>query len=511
VTAPSQTPPGTVYLVGGGPGDPGLLTLRGKECLALADVVLYDGLVNPLLLLHTSARCERTSRMEGDGGRRLDQAAINAELIAAAKQGKTVVRLKGGDPFLFGRGSEEAAALAAEGIPFEVIPGVTAAMAGGEYAGFSLTHRDMASAVAFVTGHEDPLKSAHPLDYAALAKFPGTLVFYMGLHRLPAIVEALVNEGMPATTPAAVICRASRPTQRTITATLATLAEEVAKAHLAPPSLIIVGECVTQRERIAWFEEKPLFGLRIGITRPEGHSEETINRCLSLGAEPVLMPAIDIQPLEDFTEVDATLTRLHDFDWLVFTSANGVRAFFDRLWSSGGDARRLANVQIACIGPATEQALEPYHLRADLVPETYRAEELAAALAPHVAHKKVLWARATRGRDVLPTELTKAGAEVTLLPVYQNIDRDSFSNEIIERIAEGSLDWIGLSSPSIARSLSELWPKADRHQLGSTIRLAAISPVTADAATECNLPIAATAESYTWEGIFTAIKQAALA
>jgi uroporphyrinogen III methyltransferase/synthase len=516
---------GIVYLVGAGPGDPGLLTLRGRECLAAADLVLYDGLANPLLLRWTRGECVRTSRIRGEHGGRVEQDDVNARLIAAAREGKTVVRLKGGDPFLFGRGSEEAAALAEAGIPLEVVPGVTAAIAAGEYAGISFTHRRLSSAVAFVTGHEDPAKDDLHLDYAALARFPGTLVFYMGLHRLRTIAAALLDAGMPPATPAAVVCSASLPAQRTVVATLATLADAAEAAKLRPPSLIVVGDCVRQREQIAWFERRPLFGLRVGITRPEevrsqevrgrrsevgGRREETgleatIARCLELGAEPVLMPLIEVRPVEDWSEVDTAISRLSGFDWLVFTSANGVRALLGRLWEIGGDARRLAGLKLACIGPATAEALAAWQVRADLVPGSYRAEDLAAELAPHVEGQRVLWARASRGRDVLPDALADAGATVEQVVVYDNVDAEQLPESVAADIAAGRLDWIGLSSPSIARRLAALWPQEFRKRLGREVKLAAISPVTAAAAEGAGLPVAVTAQVYTWDGLFDAI------
>ncbi|HEX6986759.1 MAG TPA: uroporphyrinogen-III C-methyltransferase, partial [Planctomycetaceae bacterium] len=409
----SDTPlPGTVYLVGAGPGDPGLLTLRGRQCLEAADVVLYDGLVSPLLLRHTKATCERTSRAASPGGKRLDQEEINARLIAAAKAGKTVVRLKGGDPFLFGRGSEEAAALAAAGVPFEVVPGVTAAIAAATYAGLSLTHRELASSVAFVTGHEDPSKPDAALDYAALARFPGTLVFYMGLHRLGRIATALIEAGKSPATPACVISRATTPHQRTVDGPLSELPALAQAAGLHAPSLIVVGECVRQREAIAWFERRPLLGKRVGVTRPEHQADGAIERLFALGAEPVLMPLLEIRPPEDWSAVDAAINRLHEFRWLVFTSANGVEHFLSRLWERGDDLRRLSGLYLAAIGPATAAKLEEYRLRADVVPDEYRAEGLVEALRSSVAGQRVLWAGADRGRDVLPEGLAAAGAEV---------------------------------------------------------------------------------------------------
>jgi uroporphyrinogen III methyltransferase/synthase len=320
--------------------------------------------------------------------------------------------------------------------------------------------------------------------------------------------------------------------QRTVTATLGTIADAAAQAGLKPPSLIVIGRCVQQRERIAWFEQRPLFGLRIGITRPrelifsnlgsgsvsptDSHSsggglEATIARCLAWGAEPVLMPAIEVAPLSDPSPIDALLARLADFDWLVFTSANGVRAFWDRLWTGGGDGRRLHGLKIACIGPGTAAALRDCHLRADLVPSAYRAEELAEALAPLTAGQRVLWVRASRGREVLPRRLRDAGASVEELVVYEHRDVEAFSLEVQGRLARGELDWIGLSSPSIAANVARLVSNSPRPENERVPRFAAISPVTAAAAREAGLTIDAIAQTYTWEGLLEAIARAARA
>ncbi|MCA9030085.1 MAG: uroporphyrinogen-III C-methyltransferase, partial [Planctomycetaceae bacterium] len=416
------TKPGKVYLVGAGPGDPGLMTLKGQECLGKADVVLYDGLVNPLHLRHAHVAAERTCRMEGPQGRSLNQEEINERLVAEALAGNCVVRLKGGDPFIFGRGSEEAAALAAAGIPYEVVPGITAATAASAYAGISLTHRNHASAVAFVTGHEDPDKVESALDYHELAKFPGTLVFYMGMHRLPRIVDALAECGKPASTPVAVICRGAQPQQRVVTGTLLDIETKVSEAGLRPPSLIVVGDCVLQRDTINWFESKPLFGRRIGITRPSDQSDAVVRQVIELGGEPISMPIISTRPVQDWTLVDTVIKRISEFDWVVFTSVNGVSGFFDRLWKMGLDARVLSTAKFATIGEATAQRLSEYRIHADLVPDTFRAEALAAALVPHVANKRVLWVRANRGRDVLPNVLTEAGAHFEECVAYEHVD-----------------------------------------------------------------------------------------
>ncbi|MFN0051021.1 MAG: uroporphyrinogen-III C-methyltransferase [Planctomycetales bacterium] len=499
---------GKVYLVGAGPGDPGLLTLQGREVLARADLVLYDGLVNPLLLVHTQARAVRTCRSAAPGQPRLDQHEINAQLVAAARAGLTVVRLKGGDPFIFGRGAEEAVALAAAGIEFEIVPGVTAAVAASAYAGIPLTHRDCSSAVALITGHEDPAKPESALDYDALARFPGTLVFYMGLHRLPTIAQRLIEHGKPADSPTAVICRGTTPAQQTVTAPLSQIAHAARQNHLHAPSVIIVGECVRQRELIGWFEQRPLFGRRIAITRPIDQSRSIIDRLYALGAQPVLLPTIQILPPEEWTAIDQTLSRLSEYDWIVFTSVNGVRFLLDRLWRSGGDARRLRKARLAAIGDGTAQALEEFHLHADLIPEAHRAEGLAAALAPQVVGRRVLWARANRGRDVLPRELRAAGATLDELVVYRNVDVTQLEPQTQALLDAGEVDWITLSSPSTVRALASLLPAEVAARLGTSIRLASISPVTSAAASDLGWPIAAEATTHSWEGLLQGIIQA---
>ena len=498
---------GKVFLVGAGPGDPGLLTLRGRDVLACADLVLYDGLANPLLLRLTDCPCERTARTQVGGGRIVLQQEINERLIREARSGKTVVRLKGGDPYVFGRGSEEVAALEAADIPFEVIPGITAATAAGEYAGFSFTHRDIASAVAFVTGHEDPSRDAPRLDYAALASFPGTLVFYMGLGRVQDICTRLIGEGKPEDTSAAVVCQASLPQQQVVTSTLAELPAAVAASDLRPPSLIVVGECVDLRRACSWFEQGPLFGQRIGMTRPNHQSDDIAGRIVTLSGQPVMMPLIEIRAIDEEQAATANevLARLDNYQWLIFTSVNGVVAFFDRLWQTGRDVRRIGHLQIAVIGSATAVALAARGLRAEIVPDLFRAEALAKSLSPHVDGQRVLWARASRGRDVLPLALTAAGATVDEVVVYRNDDVEQFDADIVDLIRSDALDWVGLSSPSIARQFAKLLTV---HQISPQLlrtRIGTISPVTSDAAKAAGLSVAVEATTYTWDGIIDAI------
>lgn len=500
--------PGAVYLVGAGPGDPGLITVRGLELLRQAEYVLYDGLVNPLLLRHAHARAERTARVDGEAGRVLKQDEINRKLIEAARAGLRVVRLKGGDPYIFGRGSEEAIALTEAGIPFEVVPGVTAATAAAVYSGLSLTHRDHASAVALVTGHEDPAKPETMLDYAALAAFPGTLVFYMGLHRLPTITASLTSQGKSPDTPAVVISRATTPHQRVVEGTLANIAERAKSAGLQAPSLSIVGDCATIRARAAWFEHRPLLGQSIAITRPEEQVDSVIWQAVSLGAVPVVASCIDVSPIDDWSAVDQEFTQLSRIEWLVFTSVNGVEAFLRRLWNLGGDARRLAHVRIAAIGPATAAAMVPFGFRADVVPAEHRAEALAEAMIQAgVANSTVLWARASRGRDVLPQRLAAAGATVRELVVYKNIDVDEPPQELKRRIASRDLNWIAVSSPSIARNIGRWFASELSEPRSHRPNVAVISPVTAAACEEAGVPVDVVAKTYTWDGLFDAMSE----
>ena len=503
----STTNTGKVFLVGAGPGDPGLITVRGAECLAQADLVLYDGLVNPLILGLTQGVCERTARTRRDNVAIVPQSEINARLIGEALAGRTVVRLKGGDPFIFGRGGEEAAALEAAGIPFEVIPGVTAATGAGEYAGFSFTHRELSSAVAFVTGHEDPARAESRLNYRALAVFPGTLVFYMGLGRLVEICEQLQIAGMSQSMPAAIVCQATLPSQQVVEGTLKTLPALAAAGNLKPPSLIIIGECVSQRKKLSWFEGLPLFGVSIGVTRPEEQAEDVALKIIRAGGEPVLMPMIEVGPVNKHseTEIARVLRQLARFHWLVFTSVNGVSEFFRHLHSAGLDTRSLGNAKVAAIGPGTAEKLQHFGITADVVPPEYRAESLAKALEKHVRGKSVLWVRASRGRDVLPRMLTDVGAIFAQLVVYENRDAERFSAEVERRLNAGTLDWIGLSSPSIARRFAQLLRSSRQPAENLKTRIATISPVTSAAAREAGLTVAAEATTYTWDGILQAI------
>lgn len=504
---------GKVYLVGAGPGDPRLVTLRAVECLQQADLVLYDGLVNPLILRHTNGVIERTARARRDKTNVVPQEDVIARLVDEAKSGKTVVRLKGGDPFIFGRGGEEATALAEHRIPYEVVPGITAATAASEYAGIPLTDRRFASQVLFLTGHEDPAKTEAKIDYEQLARFEGTIVIYMGLPRLADVTSRLIAAGMDATKSAAIVSKATLPQQQAVYATLENIVDKAGHANIEPPSLVIIGQCVEMHSALNWFERLPLFGLNIGITRPSHQAEPQIQNAIELGARPVLIPMIEIEQRSNEEKIQATLNQLENYRWIVFTSRNGVDGFISHLENSGKDLRALANCRIASIGSSTAEVLQSYHLKPDLIPDDYRSESLAETLIERIRNEplgiqRVLWPRANRGRDVLPDQLREAGIELDELVVYEHIDATEFSMETNQLIDNGELHWVGLSSPAIARIFASLLTEAQKEKIGQEIKLASISPVTTAAAEEVGLRISAEAPVYTWDGIFEAIIKA---
>jgi uroporphyrinogen III methyltransferase / synthase len=403
---------GIVYLVGAGPGDPGLMTRRALELIASADVVLYDRLIPPGALDGASPGAELRYVGKEPGQPAVEQDEINAQLVELGQAGKRVVRLKGGDPFVFGRGGEEAEALAEAGVRFEVVPGVTAGVAAPAYAGIPVTHRDASSAVAFVTGHEDPSKDGSALDWEALARFPGTLVFYMGIKNLPLIAERLMAAGRAGSEPAAVVARGTLAGQATVDGTLADIAERVESAALRPPAITVVGPVAGLRETLAWVEQRPLQGEVVAVTRARAQAGELADRLRELGAEVVEAPAIRIEPLP------VTLPPpTHDL--VCFTSPNGVYLFFAALH---GDARALAGARIAAIGPGTAAALHAHGVEPDVVPERSVAEALLESLAQEsLAGKRVLLARAASARDVLPDGLRERGAEVDVVALYETV------------------------------------------------------------------------------------------
>ncbi|MCS6305109.1 MAG: uroporphyrinogen-III C-methyltransferase [Nitrospira sp.] len=482
---------GKVYLVGAGPGDPGLLTLRGKECLEQADVVLYDYLANPILLAHAQDRAERIYVGRRGKGKYPEQETINRLLIDRANGGDVVVRLKGGDPFVFGRGGEEAEALALAGIEFEVVPGVTAAVAAPAYAGIPVTHRTLASALTIVTGHEDPEKPSTALDWSRLAANQGTVVFLMGMKNLSTIVATLMAEGRSGATPVAIIRWGTRVSQQTVIGTLADIADKADAAQMEPPTVIVVGEVVRLRPKLNWFERRPLFGKRVLMTRAKDQAGELAARLAGYGAEPVEAPTIKIVPPLDWGPVDQAISEIGTYDWIVFTSVNGVSRFMTRLSTRGFDSRCLAGRRLCCIGPRTAQELEKFGVRADVVPAEYQAEGVLATLNRRgVGKTRILIPRAEVAREFLPDELRAAGAHVDVIPVYRTFTPDHNSGGWLQELMDHRIHVATFTSSSTVRNFVAMLGGADAVKpLLQSVTIACIGPITAKTAEEYGLTV----------------------
>jgi uroporphyrinogen III methyltransferase/synthase len=481
----------TVYLVGAGPGDPGLLTSRAVELIATAEVLVYDRLI-PLEALH-GARDDAVLVFAGKegGGPSVSQAEIERVLIEHGSAGRRVVRLKGGDPFVFGRGGEEAETLRAAGIAFEVVPGVTAGVAAPAYAGIPVTHRDASSAVAFVTGHEDPAKPASALQWEALARFPGTLVVYMGLRQLGSITERLIAGGRSPEEPAAVVERGTFPDQRVVSGTLADIAQEASAEAIGSPALAVFGSVVAMRERLQWFEARPLTGVTVAVTRARAQASELAGRLRELGAAVVQAPAIRIAPL------DGPLPDLQSYDLVCLTSPNGARLLFERLSAAGLDARALAGARIAAIGPGTAAALRSHGVIADIIPERFTAEGLVEALAG-VPVERALIARAAKARDVLPDELRRRGAAVDVVALYETI-AEPLDQAQLEAVA--AADYVTFTSSSTVQFFLEALGNGPR-PAGRTV---SIGPVTSAALRERGLELAVEARQSDIDGLVEAL------
>jgi uroporphyrinogen III methyltransferase / synthase len=502
----SAARPGLVYLVGAGPGDPGLMTARSLELIAAADAIYYDRLTPPGALDGAREEAELVYVGKAPGKPSVPQEEIGARLIEAARAGKSIVRLKGGDPFVFGRGGEEGEALREAGVEFEVVPGITAGVAATAYAGIPVTHRDDASAVAFVTGHEDPEKKESALDWKALASFPGTLVFYMGVKRLADNAAALIEAGRDPDEPTAAVERGTMDGQRTIVATLGTLAEAVEREGVGAPALIVVGKVVERRESLAWLERRPLHGKRVVVTRARAQASGLAATLRGLGAEVVELPAIRIEPRIESDEVEQAVERIGDYALICVTSPNGAHLLFEALGAAGLDARALggpvgsaaaarAGTVVAAIGPGTARALAAHGVSADLVPERFVAESLVESLAEiEVSGKRVLVARAAEARDVLPDALRERGAEVDVVALYETV-RERPSPEAIE--AAQSADYVTFTSSSTVHNLTE----ALGERFPKDARIVSIGPVTSEAATEAGLQVHVEATRHDIEGL----------
>jgi len=497
--------PGRVYLVGAGPGDPGLVTLRSLECLRAADVVVYDHLVSERLLDEVPAGAERIYVGKQAGRHTLSQDEINALLVERARAGRTVVRLKGGDPFVFGRGGEEALALADAGIPFEVVPGVTAGVAAAAYAGIPVTHRGLASAVAFITGHETDGKDASALDWNSLALWKGTLVFYMGVANLASICENLMAHGLAANTPAAVVRWGTTPRQRVVAGTVQTLAERAREADFAPPAVIVIGEVTLLRNRLAWFEQRPLFGRRIVVTRARSQASALAGRLEALGAMVVESPAIRIEPPDDPAPLRRAIAEREAFDWIIFTSANGVEAFFSALADAGLDARSLAGRRIAAMGSATAERLAAFGVRADLVPATFTTEGLVESLAAQANLKgaHILCPRADIAPKELVERLAAGGANVTELTAYRTVANNEEAEAVAAMLDRDEVDWLTFTSSSTVKNFFAAIP-ADAVR-ASRARSASIGPSTSASLRAVGIEPAAEAHPHTIDGLVAAI------
>ncbi|MDL2313589.1 uroporphyrinogen-III C-methyltransferase [Desulfovibrio sp. OttesenSCG-928-C14] len=468
-----------VYLIGAGPGDPGLFTLRGKEILGRADVVVYDYLANSAFLDFVRPDAEVIYAGKKGGDHTLSQEEINELIVKKARSGKMVARLKGGDPYLFGRGGEEAEELVDAGVDFEVVPGVTSGIASAAYAGIPLTHRSFASSVILATGHEGVGKSESALNWDALAKSGSTLVFYMGMKNLPEICSRLLAAGLPARTPAAVVRWGTTPRHESLVSTVKQLPADVDKQGFTAPALIIIGKVVKLREKLNWFEKRPLLGRNIVVTRAREQSSEIANLLAAYGANVIQFPTIEIKKLDDYSEVRKVLNYLGSYDWVAFTSANAVRFFWDQLYAIGKDSRALSSCKVAAIGPATAQALKSRGVRADFVPERFVAESVVKGLsAIGVKDKRILIPRARAARDVLPEQLGAAGACVEVLPMYETVPSEARKDEVLELLEAGRLDCITFGSSSTVDNFMDLVAPAllKEHQ---ELRYACIGPITA--------------------------------
>ncbi len=502
-------PPGKVYLLGAGPGDPELITARALRRLAEADVVLYDALVHPDLLSRARPDAEKVFVGKRAGRPSARQARIDQRLLDAARAGKTVARLKGGDPYLFGRGSEEAEALAEHGIPFEVVPGVPSPIAATAYAGISLSHRSCSSSVAYITATESVEKDRSSHDWSKLATATQTLVIFMGMRKLGSLMALLMEHGRAPETPAAVVQWASLPKQRCVVGTVADIADEARAAGLGLPALTIVGEVVSLRERLRWYDAQPLFGHRVLVTRPAHQRDELEMLLRDEGAEPVAIPAIRIEPPADPAPLRRAVENADGYRWAVFTSANGVRAFFDEVARQRRDARVLGNARVCAIGPATADALRAHGIVADVIPEEFRGEGAALAIAetdPHLDGAAVLLPRAAVARDALPRMLSERGAKVDVVPAYETVGpSEDDAMALRDAIHRRLVDVLTFTSPSTVREVAAaLGEHADAVASGFTV--ACIGPVTAEAARERGWPVHVTPAEYTARGLVDALR-----
>jgi uroporphyrinogen III methyltransferase/synthase len=500
MTTSSAPTPGSVYLVGGGPGDPGLITVRAVQCLEAADLVLYDYLVNPTLVEYAPDGAEliRLGRHDQQG-RKLTPDEITDMMVKAALEGRNVVRLKGGDASIFARGGDEADCCRAAGISFEIVPGITSGLATAAYAEIPLTHFEDASAVALVTGHERDDKEDRgesALDYKALAAFPGTLVFYMGVKFAGRWSGALMEHGKSPDTPVAVVQWVSRAGQQSCKCTLGTVAQVIGEKGLRPPCLFVVGKVVDHAPTLSWFQERPLFGTSVLVAGSKRTSRKLRQRLNVLGAEVITQPAIRVAPPADWSGPDSALERIDEYDWLVFTSGNGVDGLLSRIFETGGDLRKLGRVRIAALGQGTAERLKHYHLNPDLNPERADPAEVAKTLTRDAPGGAFLLARAAGDRPVLAEELEEAGAGVDQIPVYQTVEFEEPNLDVADALRAGEVTWITVTSSPTARSLVQLYG-----DLLKSAKIVSISPLTSATLKELGYEPTFEASPHTVDGL----------
>lgn len=492
---------GKVYLVGAGPGDPGLITVRGREALASADVVVYDRLASPRLLRYARPDAERVYVGKQSSRHTLTQDEINVLIVERALAGKTVCRLKGGDPFVYGRGGEEAEACVSAGVPFIVVPGVTSAIAAPAYAGIPVTHRKLCSALGIITGHEDPAKTESSIRWAGLAEGLDTLVFLMGVENLPNIARELLTNGKDPTTPVALVRWGTTIEQATLTGTLENIVERVREAGFKAPAVTVVGEVVGLRDSLRWWDNRPLSGQRIVVTRSREQASELSERLEDLGAETIEFPTIRVEPIPEVAGAPIFACLPLDFDWILFTSGNTVGCLLSAIRANGGDVRSLGRAKLGAVGPATAKTLTDLGLHVDFVPAEFVAEAALDGFPEDPAGKRILIPRAEVAREVLPEELAERGAEVTVLPVYRTVPDAFGADELRSRFEQGQVDLVTFTSSSTVRNFhSALGPVSM-----DGVKVACIGPVTAQTAKELGYSVDIVADTFSVPGLVDAL------
>lgn len=498
---------GIVYLVGAGPGDVDLITVKALELIKKADVIVYDYLSNKRLLDNAKKGVEIIYVGKKGGDHTLPQDDINRLIVDRAAKGCVVVRLKGGDPFVFGRGGEEAEEILSAGLMCEVVPGVTSAAAVPAYAGIPLTHRDYTSSVSFITGHERFEKDKSSIDWEHFGRIRGTLVFLMGIKNLEHIALMLMQHGRSKDTPAALIRWGTTPRQQTLVSTLENIAYDAKQQDFKPPAIFIVGDVVNLRNHLSWFENRPLFGKTIVVTRAREQASGLLKILKESGAECLEFPTIKIIPPESWEAIDKSIESISEYQWIIFTSVNGVKYFFKRLVQKGYDSRRLARAGVVAIGPKTASTLEDYGIVADIVPDSYRAESIISVLlAKGINGQKILIPRAREARDILPAELLKHGAMVDVVTAYETVMPESGTEEIINRLLSGTLDMVTFTSSSTVTNFLKMLKGHDVKDLLKDVALASIGPITSGTIIKNGLNVKVEAEEFTIDGLITALK-----